>query len=247
MFLASSLVTLLAAGSLAVAAPSHGAQLRPHHGVARANVTHPVEKRFSGHATYFAVGLGACGKHSSSGDYIVALDSAQYGGGYPGPNCFRKLTISGRGKTATATVMDECPTCPYGSLDMSQGLFEHFAPTSVGEFPITWTWGSGGGDDSGDDDEKTTTHHTTTHHTTHTTTTTHKPTTTDDPKTTTTTDDGDSSSSSTSDKKTSTSTTSSAASTTSAAADDGDDGDSITNQQMYVANVGNMITWAMGN
>ena len=60
MFLASSLVTVLAAGSLALAAPSHGAQLRSHHGVARGNVTHPVEKRFSGHATYFAVGGSWC-------------------------------------------------------------------------------------------------------------------------------------------------------------------------------------------
>lgn len=31
--------------------------------------------------------------------YIVALNSAQYGSGYPGPQCFKTLTITANGVT----------------------------------------------------------------------------------------------------------------------------------------------------
>ncbi|GBE82443.1 hypothetical protein BKA93DRAFT_760932 [Sparassis latifolia] len=94
--------------------------------------------------TFYAVGLGSCGITNVESDYIVALNSAQYGGGYPGPNCFLSITIQVGSITATATITDECPGCPSGGLDMSQGLFEHFADTSVGVLTGTW-WVNGAG------------------------------------------------------------------------------------------------------
>jgi hypothetical protein len=48
-----------------------------------------------------------CRRHVS--DFIVALNAPQYGNGYPGPNCFKQIQISANGKTATATIMDQCP------------------------------------------------------------------------------------------------------------------------------------------
>ena len=45
--------------------------------------------------------------------------------------CGKSITISYNGNTAVASVEDECPGCSYGSLDMSEGLFTHFA---VGPF-----------------------------------------------------------------------------------------------------------------
>jgi hypothetical protein len=42
------------------------------------------------------IGQGACGgpiDHEPS--YVVALNQAQYGGGYPGPNCGRTITVQG--------------------------------------------------------------------------------------------------------------------------------------------------------
>ncbi|KAF9520838.1 hypothetical protein BS47DRAFT_1335511, partial [Hydnum rufescens UP504] len=100
-----------------------------------------LDKRgFNGQATYFAVGLGACGQYNVASDFIVALNTAQYGSGSPGPECFKKITITYNGKSVGATIMDECPTCGYGSLDLSQGLFEQFADTSVGEFSMTWVY-----------------------------------------------------------------------------------------------------------
>jgi hypothetical protein len=109
------------------------------------SVEHTLSKRqtFSGRATYFAVGLGACGWNNVASDYIVALNTAQYGSGSPGPECGKSITISYNGNTATATIADECPSCGYGDLDFSQGLFEHFASTDVGQFQMSWWYNDG--------------------------------------------------------------------------------------------------------
>ncbi|KAF8758375.1 hypothetical protein RHS01_02732 [Rhizoctonia solani] len=137
--------TLAVTASLVAAvAADHGHSLhaRSHHHVDRSN----LQKRFSGTATYYQTGMGACGQYNNPGDFIVALNSAQYGGGYPGPNCFKGINICGKGKCHYATIVDECPTCSHGSLDLSQGLFEFFAPTSDGVFQMTWSFADGGDD-----------------------------------------------------------------------------------------------------
>jgi len=95
---------------------------------------------YTGQATYFADGLGACGITNSPSDFIVALNTPQYGGGSPGPECFLMITITdlNTGKSTVAQITDECPGCGYGSLDMSEGLFSFFEDISVGVFPISW-------------------------------------------------------------------------------------------------------------
>ncbi|GAA5836813.1 hypothetical protein JCM5353_000458 [Sporobolomyces roseus] len=150
---------------------------------------HELMKRgnFNGRATFFDPGLGACGTYSSGNDFMVAMNQAQYGDlGAVSPWCFQTITISYGGKTAQAQVLDACPGCPYGGLDMSPALFRHFADESVGV--IYMEWSSGGGSQQ----EEPTTKKTTTTTTTTTTpwvppTTTWKPTTTWEPTTTTTT------------------------------------------------------------
>lgn len=54
-------------------------------------------------------GLGACGQYNHEPDFVVALNSAQYGGGYPGPECFKYITITGGPKNghAVAQIVDE--------------------------------------------------------------------------------------------------------------------------------------------
>lgn len=109
---------------------------------------HQNKKRFSGcRATFYDVGLGACGNHNSRGDFIVALNTHQYGSGYPGPQCGKGINIHYKGKTAHAVIQDECPGCPFGALDMSRGLFDFFEDESAGVFTMSWEFadGSGGG------------------------------------------------------------------------------------------------------
>lgn len=108
-----------------------------------------LEKRaFTGRATFYSISdnAGACGQMSYEPAYIVALNTAQYGGGYPGPECFKTVTITGgsRNGHAVAQIMDECPTCPYGALDLGKALFANFASEDEGVTEITWWFNEGG-------------------------------------------------------------------------------------------------------
>ncbi|TNY20251.1 hypothetical protein DMC30DRAFT_265805 [Rhodotorula diobovata] len=117
---------------------------------------HNLSKRgYSGRATFFEPGLGACGTYSSSSDYMVAMNQAQYGDlGAVSSWCFQTITISYGGKTANAQVLDACPGCPYGGLDFSPSLFKHFADESVGVFYMNWApAGSGSGNNNGGNDD----------------------------------------------------------------------------------------------
>ncbi|KAG2075317.1 hypothetical protein BDR04DRAFT_1133349 [Suillus decipiens] len=96
--------------------------------------------------TFYDVGLGACGQYSSPGDFIVALNVIQYGIGFPGPQCFKSITISYGGKTAQATIMDECMGCPYGGLDFSTGLFNFFASQDAGVLYGSWWFNDDAGE-----------------------------------------------------------------------------------------------------
>ncbi|KAH7912137.1 RlpA-like double-psi beta-barrel-protein domain-containing protein-containing protein [Hygrophoropsis aurantiaca] len=93
-------------------------------------------KRFDGaRFTYYADGLGACGGTNQPGDFIVALNSAQFDSG---SYCGKSITITVNGKTTGAIIADRCPGCPYGGLDFSDGLFTFFALESVGVLYGSW-------------------------------------------------------------------------------------------------------------
>lgn len=138
------------------------------------NVTErTVEKRGAfdnARFSFYDAGLGACGKVNQASDFIVAMSVTQFGGGYPGPNCFRPIQIQIGSKSASAVIMDECMKCPYGGLDFSRGLFDHFASEDAGIIYGTW-WFT----DEGDGGSTTTT---TSKSPVPKTTTSHKPTTT---------------------------------------------------------------------
>ncbi|KZT00348.1 uncharacterized protein LAESUDRAFT_709032 [Laetiporus sulphureus 93-53] len=84
---------------------------------------------------YNADGTGSCGNTVTNSEYIVALDSALYDSG---AHCGKSITIEYDGKTAQATIADECPGCPSGGLDLTESLFEHFASLDVGVIYGDW-------------------------------------------------------------------------------------------------------------
>ncbi|KAG6821179.1 hypothetical protein H0H93_005399 [Arthromyces matolae] len=148
---------LTGAAPALVTAKSHGSHHNRHVEIAKRQVGDvQLFKRYSNARwTFYDVGLGACGKNNVASDFIVALNSAQFGSGYPGPYCFKTITMSYNGKSTQATIMDECPGCPEGGLDLSRGLFTFFAPESVGVLYGTWTLDDG----SSGDDAPTTSHY----------------------------------------------------------------------------------------
>jgi expansin (peptidoglycan-binding protein) len=97
--------------------------------------------------TYYTPGLGSCGVTNTDSEAIVALaedmmTAAQVGGNpNDNPLCGKSITISWQGKTATAKIMDTCPGCADGGLDLTPTLFQEFAPLSVGRLTgMTWTF-----------------------------------------------------------------------------------------------------------
>ncbi|KAI0041588.1 hypothetical protein FA95DRAFT_1526387 [Auriscalpium vulgare] len=129
MRLSATLCFLASAASLSAAAPPEarspdvtGSSLE-------------LSKRFDDATlTYYNVGLGACGQVDVASDYVVALDSAQWSGG---AHCFQRINITANGKSAVATIVDDCADCSDTGLDLSTGLFQFFAPLSAGELQGT--------------------------------------------------------------------------------------------------------------
>lgn len=107
-----------------------------------------LHKRFEGSKWSYYDGhtgqAGACGEFISNDDFTVALNTPQYeekGRTYPGRECFKTITLSYGGKTAVARIMDECPGCPYGGLDLTPALFKYFDSPRLGIIYGDWTYG----------------------------------------------------------------------------------------------------------
>ncbi|PPQ64042.1 hypothetical protein CVT24_008855 [Panaeolus cyanescens] len=97
-----------------------------------------LEKRFdNARMTFFTPGLGACGVVNTDADHVVALNGAQWDGG---AHCNQNVVINANGVTTTATIVDLCPGCPFGGLDLSTGLFSMFASTDLGVISGTWNF-----------------------------------------------------------------------------------------------------------
>ncbi|MET8542670.1 RlpA-like double-psi beta-barrel domain-containing protein [Kitasatospora sp. NPDC004799] len=91
---------------------------------------------FSGRATYYAPGMGACGWVSTPDQNIVALDSSTFTTAL----CGRKLTVTYKKKSITVTVVDESPIAPRHGLDLSEGAFKRLASTDDDHIYVTWHW-----------------------------------------------------------------------------------------------------------
>ncbi|KLO16799.1 barwin-like endoglucanase, partial [Schizopora paradoxa] len=100
-------------------------------------------------ATFYAPGLGACGKTNTNTDFIAAAAHELFDS-FPGftdtanpnsnPICGRSVTASVNGKQVTVQIMDRCAGCDLeGSLDFSPSAFQQLADESVGRVHgMTW-------------------------------------------------------------------------------------------------------------
>ena len=100
---------------------------------------------FSGQATYYAPGLGACGQYSTSSDLICALshglfDSEATANPNNNPFCGRQLKITYQGQSVVVTAVDRCEGCSYYDVDLSPAAFAQLAPQSLGRIDVTWEW-----------------------------------------------------------------------------------------------------------
>lgn len=90
-----------------------------------------------GDATYYDVGLGSCGKTNSNSQLVVAL-SSDIMEGYKSKYCDKLIDIKHGKKSVTVKVVDTCPSCDKGDVDLSPTAFKKLAKLNKGRIDITW-------------------------------------------------------------------------------------------------------------
>lgn len=101
-------------------------------------------EEFNGQATFYEVGLGACGWTNSDDELVAALNWEQwdqFGSESNGnPACNKKATLNYEGKSVTVKIVDKCMGCKYGDLDLSPSAFKQLASESVGRMEMSWSF-----------------------------------------------------------------------------------------------------------
>ncbi|KAI1364594.1 RlpA-like double-psi beta-barrel-protein domain-containing protein-containing protein [Xylaria arbuscula] len=87
----------------------------------------------SGDMTWYDPGLGACGWTNGGGDMIVAMSPGDM-------KCGTHINIKYKGKTANAKIVDKCPGCAAGSIDVSPTVFQIFEPLGTGRVHVDWEY-----------------------------------------------------------------------------------------------------------
>ncbi|KAI1820593.1 RlpA-like double-psi beta-barrel-protein domain-containing protein-containing protein [Xylaria intraflava] len=98
----------------------------------------PISNRsgtLTGDMTFYQPGLGACGETDSASEDVVALSPAQFTG-----SCGRTITVTKDGRTAEAKVVDLCPSCASGAIDVSLTVFQSLADPAVGRTTVSWSY-----------------------------------------------------------------------------------------------------------
>jgi expansin (peptidoglycan-binding protein) len=92
---------------------------------------------YGGEGTYYdADGSGNCSFDPSPGNLMVAaMNITDYAGSAV---CGACVAIDGPDGSVTVRIVDSCPGCAPGDLDLSPQAFERIAPLAAGRVPITW-------------------------------------------------------------------------------------------------------------
>jgi hypothetical protein len=99
-----------------------------------------------GEATFYEIGLGACGKYNTNSELVFAMPCGMFDqatiNGNPNlnPNCGLTAIVSrmvkGVKKSVTVTCVDRCAGCKPGDIDLSPAAFNLLATPSEGRVNV---------------------------------------------------------------------------------------------------------------
>jgi len=94
-------------------------------------------RAYTGRGTFYgATGAGNCSYPASSNLMVGAMNQLDYGNSQA---CGAYLEVTGpSGKTITIRVVDRCPECAAGAIDLSRQAFAELAAPSTGQITIHW-------------------------------------------------------------------------------------------------------------
>jgi expansin (peptidoglycan-binding protein) len=97
----------------------------------------PAAATTAGTATHYVLsGTGNCSYPSPPADGLfVALSPAEYHGAAA---CGGYIEVSGPNGSVRAEVIDQCPPCAAGHIDLSEAAFARIAPLSAGLVSVTY-------------------------------------------------------------------------------------------------------------
>jgi expansin len=98
----------------------------------------PIGEPQMGEGTYYAAnGSGNCMFDPSPNDLdVAAMNAPQYAGAALCGACAR---VKGPKGEVTVRIVDQCPGCKQGDLDLSPQAFDKIGEHSAGRIPITWS------------------------------------------------------------------------------------------------------------
>src|SRR5215831_10181244 len=85
---------------------------------------------------YVLTGLPNCGYSPPADGLFVALPAAEYAGA---AGCGGYLEVSGPGGSVRVKVIDRCPECAAGHIDLSEAAFARLAPLPAGLINVSYT------------------------------------------------------------------------------------------------------------
>lgn len=103
-------------------------------------LTCSAESIRTGEATYytFADGTGNCGFDASPNDLMIgAMNATDYAGSAACGGCAH---LDGPSGSVTIRIVDQCPECPQGNIDLSPDAFDRIAARALGRVPISWQY-----------------------------------------------------------------------------------------------------------
>ncbi|MFI5907588.1 expansin EXLX1 family cellulose-binding protein [Dactylosporangium sp. NPDC051541] len=89
-----------------------------------------------GSASYYTAGRnGMCNLGTPADGAYAAVGKAELSGG---KNCGTLLDVTGPNGTTRVQIVDLCPSCPAGKLDLGKGAFQRIGSLSAGIIPVTY-------------------------------------------------------------------------------------------------------------
>jgi expansin (peptidoglycan-binding protein) len=101
------------------------------------NIPIPFGPLHSGEGTYYnADGSGNCLFPATPGNLMVAaMNHTDYNNA---ALCGAYVAVNGPQGSVIVRIVDRCPECPQGDVDLSREAFAQIAALSAGRVPITW-------------------------------------------------------------------------------------------------------------
>jgi expansin len=95
---------------------------------------------FTGEGTFYSpTGLGNCSEEYPSNGMYAAMNKSQYNNSNA-CGSYVEITRKGTTKKVVVKILDQCPECPSGNIDLSKTAFLKLGTVAEGRIPITWKY-----------------------------------------------------------------------------------------------------------